>query len=249
MITSLFNTVLSIPLINALIFLYNIVPIHNIGIAIILLTIIIKLILYPLSKKAIRSQKALNELQPEIKAIQQKYKNDKEKQSQELLAIYKKYQINPLSGCLPILIQLPILIALYQVFLSALDAKNLTNLYSFVARPEIINSMFLGIGLVHPSWVLGVITGIAQFYYSKLTMAKVNNKDGQADRMDMAKIMSQQMLYVMPLLTFFFATQFPAGLALYWLTMTLFGIGEQMIVKSKTYGKDDKQPKSIHGGN
>src|SRR4030042_4633723 len=106
-----FNEILYRPLFNGLIFLYNSIPYHDFGVAIILLTLIIRFVLYPLNQKAMRSQKALNELQPQIKEIQTKHKNDRAKQSQSLMDLYKANNINPASGCLPILIQLPVLIA------------------------------------------------------------------------------------------------------------------------------------------
>ena len=111
-----FNEILYRPLFNILVLLYNIIPGDDLGIAIIVLTIGIKLVLYPLNQKAIKSQKALQELQPKIKEIQKKYK-DKTQQAEELLKLYKEAKINPFSGFLPLLIQIPILIALYKVFL------------------------------------------------------------------------------------------------------------------------------------
>src|SRR3990167_6193343 len=128
-ISLIFNEALYRPLFNGLIFLYNIIPLPDFGVAIILLTIIIRLVLYPLNQKSITSQKALGELQPQIKDVQNKYPTDKVKQSQAMMELYKKNNINPASGCLPILIQLPILIALYQVFWNGLNPDSLTALY------------------------------------------------------------------------------------------------------------------------
>jgi YidC/Oxa1 family membrane protein insertase len=116
-ISSLFTTVLYQPLFNALVFIYDIIPV--LGITIIIITVIIRVILLPLSKKAIESQKKMQELQPELKEIQEKYKNDKQKKGEEMMKLYKKRKINPAAGCLPLIIQLVILIALYRVFLNA----------------------------------------------------------------------------------------------------------------------------------
>jgi len=100
-ITGLFNTILYRPLLNFLVLLYKYVPGHDFGIAIILLTVIVKLLLYPLGSKAIKSQKNLAEIQPKIKEIQEKYKDDKEKQTRALMEFYKEAKVNPFSGCLP----------------------------------------------------------------------------------------------------------------------------------------------------
>jgi len=143
-IVTIFNEALYRPLFNTLIWIYNIIPGNDLGIAIILLTILIRFILYPLSKKAIQSQKAISFLQPKIKEIQKKYKN-KEEQAKVMMELYKKHKVNPMAGCLPILIQLPILIALYRVFFSGLNMETLNILYGFIQRPDSLNLMFLGL--------------------------------------------------------------------------------------------------------
>ena len=119
-IINIFNQILFFPLFNALILIYNYLPIKDMGMAIIILTILIRFILYPLSKKSIQSQKAISKIQPEVKKIQKKYKDNKEEQAKQLMLLYRKSGVNPAAGCLPILIQLPVLIALYRVFLLAL---------------------------------------------------------------------------------------------------------------------------------
>ncbi|MCJ7829521.1 YidC/Oxa1 family membrane protein insertase, partial [Patescibacteria group bacterium] len=127
-----FNIILYKPLFNALVLLYQYLPGHDFGIAVIILTIIIRLILYPLMVQSIRSQKVVSELQPKIQEIQLKYKNDKEKLAKATMELYQKEKINPFGGCLPLLIQLPILIALYQVFWKGLQPGAMVNLYNFV---------------------------------------------------------------------------------------------------------------------
>src|SRR3989338_2273117 len=129
---NIFTEFLYRPLFNLLVFLYNTVSFSDVGLAIIILTVIIRLILWPLSQKAIRSQKSLQDLQPRIKEIQAKHKDNKALQSQELMALYKENKVNPLSGCLPIIVQFPILIALYRVFLKGFDTATLALLYPFI---------------------------------------------------------------------------------------------------------------------
>lgn len=230
MLATLFNEVLYRPLFNALVFLYNIIPGHDFGIAIILLTILIRILLAPLSYKSIKSRQSLNILQPRIKEIQKKYKS-KEEQGRETMKLYKEQRINPFSGCLPLLIQFPILIALYRVLINVLKPGNLTVLYPFIKHPGTINSLFLGIlDLSKGSPLLAVLAGISQFFYSKITMKYSPSMPQSDDKKGLAgvqKIMGKQMLYFMPILTVFIAWNFPAGLSLYWVASTLLGLGQE----------------------
>jgi len=234
LILTIFNETLYRPLFNALIWLYGIIPFHDLGLAIIILTVLIRLILYPLSKKAIQSQKAMTELQPKIKEIQKKYKN-KEEQVKEMTALYKKYKINPMAGCLPILIQLPILIALFRVFSAGLDPGQLNTLYGFIERPESLDFMFLGlIDLSQRSIILALVAGFSQFVLSKMSFPKKSagqKKSAKAGGLDFSSLMGQQMIYFMPLITIFFGLSFPAALPLYWIVITLFGIFQQYFTK------------------
>ena len=233
-IIDIFNQVLYLPLFNALIWLYNVIPGKDLGIAIVVLTVLIRFLLYPLSRKAIRSQKIMSELQPKIKEIQKKYKK-KEEQMKETMALYKKYNINPIAGCLPILIQLPILIALYRVFITSLDIQRLDGLYSFIVQPESLNVMFLGIiNLSERSIFLALLAGFFQFIQSKMIMPQKgpNQKQMKIGNMDFSSLMGKQMLYFMPLITIFIAWNLPAALPLYWAVVTLFGVVQQYFTKT-----------------
>lgn len=226
-----FNEALYRPLFNGLIFLYNVIPPHDFGVAIILLTIIIRAVLFPLNQKAIKSQKALGELQPQIKEVQAKFPTDKVKQSQALMELYKKNNINPASGCLPILIQLPILIALYQVFWNGLKPESLNALYSFISRPELIDPMFLGlISLAKANKILAILAGVFTFWQSKM-MTNFQAPAGKSS--DFSAIMNKQMVYIMPLFTVFISWNLPAGLTLYWVATTIIGILQQYFVIKK----------------
>jgi len=211
------------PLFNALIFLVWLIPGHNVAFAIIVLTVIIRLILVPSSLKASRAQIRMRDLQPEIQKIQAKYKDDKQKQSQALMEFYKVNKINPLGSCLPLLIQFPILIVLYYVFINGLNTSHFDLLYSFVPRPEVINTMFLGLDLAQPDrWILPVIAGVLQYFQSRQLMPPTNKgtQDTQA-------MISKQMMYMMPLFTVIIAGRLPAALPLYWIITTIFGIAQQ----------------------
>lgn len=227
-IITIFNDVLYRPLFNLLVFFYNVVPGHDFGVAIILVTLLIRAILFPLSIKGIKSRKALETLQPKIKEIQKKYK-DKEEQARETMKFYKENKVNPASGCLPLLIQLPILIALYRAFINVINPDSLNVLYPFVKNPGILNTSFLGImDLAVPSVFLAILAGVLQFIQSKMMF-----KD-QGQKASMQKTMGKQMTYFMPLITVFIALKFPAGLPLYWAVTTLFGIGEYLLVNKKS---------------
>ena len=239
LLINLFNQILYYPLFNALVWLYNIIPGQDLGIAIIILTALIRLILYPLSRKAIRSQKAMAKLQPEIKEIRKKYKN-KEEQAKAMMGLYQKYKINPLSGCLPILIQLPILVALYRVFFTGLDPQKLNGLYGFIEQPSSLNPIFLGlVDLSQRSIVLAILAGIFMFIQSKMIMPQKALQSTQGTKiagLDISSLMSHQMVYFMPLITIFIAWNLPAALPLYWIVITLFGIVQQHFTKAEING-------------
>lgn len=235
MIISAFNTFLYQPLFNALIFLYQTVSFYDLGIAIIILTLLIRFALYPLSKKGIRSQKEMFAIQPLIKKIQAEYKNNKEEQMKRTMALYKEKKINPLSGCLPILIQLPILIALYWVFLAGFDDKSLENLYGFISNPGPINHVFLGlVDIANKNIYLAILAGILQFFQSKMILdEQMKGQSKGSSRDDFSITMSKQMTYMMPVITVAVSYSLQAGLALYWITTTLFSIVQQWIVFKK----------------
>jgi len=236
-IGTIFNLILTRPLFNGLIFLYDLIP--DFGLAIILLTLLIRLILYPLNQKAIKSQKALTDLQPKIKELQVKYKGDRAKQSQALMELYKTHNINPASGCLPWLIQLPVLFALYQVFWHGLEPSRLDTLYSFVQRPETISPMFLGlVDLSSPNFILAILAGVFTYIQSKMMMTANPSPSANASGTpDFAATLNKQMVYLMPFMTTFIAWNLPAGLALYWAATTVFGIAQQyLVIRKKNNG-------------
>lgn len=236
-LSTFFNTILYQPLLNLLILLYVYLPGNDFGVAVIVFTLLIKIILSPTSLKAARSQRALAKLQPRIKEIQQKYKNDKAKQSQAMMEIYKQGKINPLSGCLPIFIQLPILIALYQVFLRGLQSETLkASLYKFVPYTSLANLTFLGIiDLTKSNIFLALVAGVLQFFQSKLSLSftKPKQADDKAKKKGFSSMMQSQMLYFFPILTVFIVWKFGSIIGLYWIVSALFSIGEQYIIKKR----------------
>lgn len=234
----LFDQILYIPIFNLLVFFYNSIAFNDFGVAIIMVTFIIRLILSPLSLKALKSQTALQRLQPKVKEMQEKHKNDKQKQAEATMQLYKEHGVNPFSGCLPLLIQLPILIALYRVSISGFEDNALINLYAFIYNPGSLNTISLGIiNLANKNIFLALLAGISQFFQSKVSLArhkedkKENPQTGKT--LDIAQVMSKQMLYFFPFMTIIIAMQFPAGLSLYWITTTIFSLVEQTIINKR----------------
>ncbi len=232
----IFNEFLYKPLLNLLVAIVNVMPGHDLGLAIILLTILIKLVFYPLSQKSIKSQQALQELQPKIEEIKKKYKNNKEEMSKATLNLYKENNVNPFSSCLPLLIQLPFLWAIFKVFQGGLNGDLSAMLYPFIASPESINKTFLWLfDLSKSNWILAVLAGLAQFWQTKMiTVSRPEIKSKESKDEDMASIMNKQMLYVAPLFTVFIGLRFPGGLTLYWLISTLFTVFQQILNFRKT---------------
>lgn len=221
---SIFNEILFRPLFNITVFLYNILPWNDFGLAIVVLTVMIKLAFLPLTVKSIKSQKKLSQLNPKIQQIKEKYKNDSKAQSEATLALYRESGINPLAGCLPLLIQIPILIGLYQAFVVGLKPESLGMLYDFIKDPGTINQTsfwFINIGSKMPA--LAILAGGLQFIQSKKS-AQMQAAGGTAPEM---KALNSQMLYFFPVMVIVIGWNLPAGLLLYWLATTLFSIVEQ----------------------
>jgi YidC/Oxa1 family membrane protein insertase len=229
------------PLLNLLIWLYDIIPGHDIGIAIILLTVIIRVVLLPLSKKSIESQKALQDMQPKVEEIKKQFPN-KEEQGKALIKLYQDNKINPLSSCLPLLIQLPFLIAVYRVFRAGLTKGSLVLVYPFIYRPEAINVISFGfLDLSKPNWVLAVLAGAAQFWQAKMMITKqapIKTKGAQDE--NMTAMLNKQMLYFMPLFTVFIGISLPGGLTLYWFVVTLLTILQQIFIFNRILKPDKK---------
>jgi len=214
MISQLFNEVLYRPLFNFLVFLYNIIP--DFGITIIILTIIIRLLLLPLNKKAFASQEAMKKIQAKIKKMQKKHKDDPMAKGQAMMDLYKKNNVSPFSSFMPMLIQFPLLIALFKVLNNLFKPESMNALYSFVPRPDIINPKFIHlINLSQASIVLAIIAGGLQL----LQMYIISGKG------------SSKFVYFFPILTVFIGIRLPAGLPLYWVVLTLSSILEHKIFK------------------
>jgi YidC/Oxa1 family membrane protein insertase len=230
-----FDTILYQPLYNLLIVIYNLLPGWDVGFAIIALTILIKGLLWPLTSKSLRGQKALQEIQPKIDALKEECGDDKEKLAKKMMELYSAEKVNPLSSCLPMLIQLPILITLYRVLMSGLEANPADHLYAFVYNPEVVNHMFLGfLDLTEPSIYLALIAGAFQFAQTKMLSARrppknLRKKEGAKDE-DMLASMNKNMLYFMPVITVVIGASLPGGLTLYWSAVNIVSVIQQFVI-------------------
>ena len=240
MFSNLWHLFFEDPVYNALVFFINVVPGGDVGIAIILVTVLVKLILFPLSKKAVRTQMIMKRLEPRLKEIKDKYKEDKQKQAEQMMLVYKENEINPLSGLGIILIQLPLIFALYWAFYrGGLPVINPEILYSFIDLPSIVNMNFLGmVDMAGRSLLLAAAAGITQYYQISLTLPPIKDRKENATlKEDLARSFQLQMKYVMPAFVFVVAYFISAAVALYWLTSNIFGIGQEFVIRKQVREK------------
>lgn len=239
----LYQVIFYQPVLNVLAFLYN--HTADLGVAIILLTVVIKLILWPLSKKSIKSQAELQALQPKIDELKKKYGDDKAGLGQATMNLYKEHKINPLSSCLPLLIQLPFLFAVFKVLRVGLS-EDLDLVYSFLVKPENIQTISFGfMDLSKPVIYLAVLAGLAQFVQSKMMLAKqkkANIGEEKGKEENIASIMSKQMTYIFPVMTVIFGLSLPGGLTLYWFMFTALTVLQQFITLRKEKNKIPSGP-------
>ncbi len=215
------------PIINLLIYLYNFIS--DFGILIIVLTIITRIILWPFTQAGLKSQSAMLSLQPKIENLKRKYKDDKEALAKATMELYKTEKVNPFSSCFVLLIQLPFMIALFQVLMLDITKDAQPYLYSFINMPLTFDRFSLVFGdLSKPNIILAVLAGLAQFWQSKqIEMHRpVQTSSGQQTE-NMAMAMQKQMLYIMPIMTVVIGITLPGGLSLYWLITTLLLVLQQ----------------------
>lgn len=235
---SLWNTIFYEPIYNALVFIINNITLGDVGFGIILLTIVVKFILFPLTKKSIRSQILMKRLEPELKQIKKDYP-DKQEQAKKTFELYKKYGTNPFSGCLVVLLQLPVIIALYYVFYKGLSLDT-GPLYSFISRPENLHTKFLGLVDIHgKSMVFALLAGVSQFIQGYLASPIKNKteilKQGVTEPKSFSEQMSDSMQmnvkYILPIFITIIAYQISAAVALYWITSNIFTIIQEWYIR------------------
>jgi YidC/Oxa1 family membrane protein insertase len=225
------------PIYNALAYIISVVPGANVGVSVVVLTLLVRGALLPLSHKSVTSQAKMRAIAPHIEKLKEKHKDDKQEQARKTMELYKEHGINPFSGCLLVVVQLPIIFALYYVFFKGLPHLNGDILYSFVHLP--INApsmMFLGVLLSGKSLVMAVFAAVSQYFQIKLSVpalapaekgAKASFKD------DFARSFNVQMRYMLPVIVFGISYSISAAVALYWTTSNLFSVAHELYVKRK----------------
>jgi len=217
---AIYNTYFYQPLLDLFHFIFNNLAFHDLGLAIVLLTVLVRLILFPLFYRGIKDQLLVKKIQPKIKEIQSKYKNDKAEQSKALMALYKEHKFNPFSGFFVLIVQLPILIALFQIFGKGLDSGGIDNF------------LFLGFfDLRSPYLFLTLATAILQYFQMKTL--SIAHQEKASEPADVMHSVGKTMVFVSPIITFMILANLPSALAVYWMVSTIFSIGQQQLVKKR----------------
>ncbi len=240
---SLWNTVFYQPVYNALIFFATSLPIKDMGVAVILLTIMIRLLIFIPTHKSLEQQKRLQQIAPKIQELQEKYKDDKATLGQETMKLYKEYNVNPLSSCLPLLIQLPILIALYVAVQNGINPSSIVFLYEPLRNVNLseINTIFLWFwNLSAKDFIfLPLIVAALQFVQMKLTLPPNKKKDEEEKKStkdaNQMEVMNKTMLYMLPILMFATTASLPSAVGIYLATTTIFSIAQQLIINKERY--------------
>lgn len=239
--SALWNSIFYQPIYNILIFIIDHITFGDVGFAIILVTIIVKLALSPLTRKSIKSQILMKKMEPELKQIKKDFPN-KEEQAKKTFELYKKYGTNPFSGCLVVLLQLPVIFALYYVFFKGLTIDP-SLIYSFIQVPISIQTNFLGlIEMADKSIVLGLLAGITQFFQGYLS-APIKNKlevvksaevnESKTFQEQLSDSMQMNIRYVLPVFIAFIAWKISAAVALYWVVSNIFTIAQEWHIRRK----------------
>ncbi len=240
MIKTLWMILFYKPLYNGLIFLVDHMPNYSMFLSVILLTIMVRFIIAPLSYKSIRTQLKTKALQPELKKIQKTFK-DKQEQGRKTLELYKKHKVNPFSSFLLMLVQMPIILGLYWVFRDIAGGVDPNMLYSFIQEPEMLNLQSFGMNLTEKSYLLAFLAGFTQYLYLNLSaaMKKDTNIKDQSEQEKMMSMVGQSMKFTMPIMITFFAFVVGGAVALYWVTSNVFMIFQELYIQKKLKKEKD----------
>ncbi|MEK7632994.1 MAG: YidC/Oxa1 family membrane protein insertase [Patescibacteria group bacterium] len=224
---SFFFTILYQPLYNLLVFIYNLAPWGGLGLAIIVMTVIVKSIVLPLTYKSMKAQKELQEIQPKIAEIKEKYKDDKETMAKELMSVYKVHNVNPFASCLPTIVQLFVFIALYKALEAGIHTVDASILYGFIPSPGSMSPSFLGMDLSKISIPLAVASAVAQYFQAKQMITRrppaVARGTSPALDEDMTATMNKMMVYMLPIMMLVLGvTTLVGGVTLYIFVSTAF---------------------------
>lgn len=236
----LFNTFVYEPLYNGFIFLIALTPFNDVGLAVVILTLLVRLVLLPITHKTVKSQAKLRQLEPEINRVKKETEHDKQAQAKKIMDLYQEHGVNPFSGCLMFLVQTPFILALFWLFNQGLtNGLSSEKLYSFVTLPHDMSLLFFGIiDISKKNIFIALIAGISQYFQIKLAMPPVSLKKEHLERQsfkdEFARSFQTQARYVFPVMVFFLSYKvFPSAVALYWVTSNLFSIGHELFVRRK----------------
>ncbi len=240
--TSLYHAFVYNPLYNVLVFLISAFPALNVGWVIIIFTVFVKLLLFPLSRATIKNQIKIKKLEPKMAELRVKFKDNQQALSMEMMNLYKNEKTNPFAGVFLVLIQLPILFALYRVFWAGgLPTIHTELLYSFVNAPlHPISMFFFGLDMSKASAVLAVLAGISQYFQISLSIPQIKNDKKKGDAApegslsaEVMQNMTSQMKYVMPVIITLVGLKLTAALTLYWVVSNIFGIAQELLVRRR----------------
>lgn len=237
--STIWHTFFFDPVYNGLVFFIDVVPGGDVGVAIILTTVVVKVLLLPLSVKAAKTQVVMRELEPKLKELKETYKDDRETQAKEMMGLYREAGLNPFASIILIFLQIPIIIALYLSVYSgggvALPAINVDVLYAWVPEPAVITMLFLGlVDIAGRSLPLALLAGISQFIQANLSLPKSEPREAGAPadfKADFQRSMQAQMRYVLPVIIFFVAYTISAAIALYFVVSNIVGIFQELYIR------------------
>ena len=231
-ITFLYSEFIYRPLLNSLVFIYAILPYQDLGLAIVVMTIAVRLLLHPFISQTLRSQQAMAKLQPQLSELKVRFKDNKEEQARRTMELYRKEGVHPLSGCLPLLIQLPILIGLYQVFWKGIVSLDPSLLYSFLPGLGAFNPTAFGLfDLSRPNVILALAAGASQFLQGKFFPTQTGQEKGAAS--DFSRALQWQTAYFFPIIIAGISWSLPSALAFYWTIFNLFAIVQQLWIQKR----------------
>ena len=232
----MFHTIFYEPIYNLFGIILTILPLHDIGAAIIIVTCIVKILLLPLNLSALRSQYVMKRVQPKLDAVKELQKTNPTLASQKMMAIYKEEKINPFASLFVVILQIPVFFALYFVFRSGLHADP-ASLYSFVTFPETLHTKAFGLFDVTQKYVpIAVLAGLSSYFLARRQTATMTSKKEAKDETfqdQFMKSMKIQLLYVLPVIIVFSAAVLPSALGLYWFISNVIGYAQDVYMKQK----------------
>lgn len=248
-IVTLYQEIFFQPLFNALVFLTGVMPFHDLGLAIIVLTFLVRIIIFPFTHRSVVTQVKMKEIEPEIRKIKEQFKNNQQELAKKTMELYRAHGVSPFSGCLMLVIQFPILIALYQVFLNDITSRA-DLLYSFITLPQDVHTAFLGlIALTETSIILAILAGFSQFIQMRLAMPPKSSVLNTSSRPDIQKQFLSHAQYIFPVFITLISLRFPSALALYWTTSNIFAILHEGAVRKKAFQHDRHPDTRTHKNN